>query len=406
MAGKLVWVRQLREHLRDQYADRCLYWGMRWASRQFMDILTLIIDSMDKSKFGLPRFDYHRMPKFLEPLIRPRLVCTAAIAHGWCTSVFLADEQVSHGANAFADILLRVLEKVYQMCQVYKRPFPKHLWVQSDNTVSQAKNAYTANLMAFLVGRFKFHTTNLCYLPVGHTHEDVDQLFGVVAQLLCRQKTFEDPADVKRIVQQGLQDRIAAKGEDLSVEFLDEVRDFKTWLQVTGLTPNNCFGNREGVEAPGSFSWKLRLDLTSAERAMLERRGNTGQQHDVFCLVKQSMHAVDLLQPPVLVMPAERCRRVAVQPVGMQARIAYPDERVTQLLKLADACEYACGMPRAAFYIRGLVSQRIRCTIPPSTVWLCSRSQVRLDPVILNGTPAFRHLPDAMLWRMKVRFSP
>ena len=282
MAGKLAWVRQLREHLRDQYADRCLYWGMRWASRQFMTILTIIIDSMDKSKFGIPRFEYHRMPKFLEPLIRPRLVCTAAIAHGWCTSVFLADEQVSHGANAFADILLRVLEKVYQMCLVYKRPFPKHLWVQSDNTVAQAKNAYTANLMAVLVGKFKFHTSNLCYLPVGHTHEDVDQLFGVVAQMLSRQKTFQDPADVKRIIQKGLQDRITAKGEDLSVEILDEVRDFKTWLQVTGITPHNAFGNREGVEAPGAFSWKLRLDLTSAERAMIARRCNQGHQHDVF----------------------------------------------------------------------------------------------------------------------------
>lgn len=320
--------------------------------------------------------------------------------------MFLADEQVSHGANAFADILLRVLEKVYQMCHVYKRPFPKHLWVQSDNTVSQAKNGYTANLMAFLVGRFKFHTTNLCYLPVGHTHEDVDQLFGVVAQILCRQKTFQDPADVKRIVQQGLQDRIAAKGEDLSVEFLDEVRDFRTWLEVTGVVPHNAFGNREGVAAPGAFSWKLRLDLTSAERAMMTARpGTPVHQHDVFCLVKASMHLVDLQQPPVLVMPAARCRRVAAQPVGLQARIAYSDDRVAQLQKLAEVCEFSCGMPRAAAYIRRLVTPRIDQPLPPLTVWLCSRSVVRLDAAIAIGSPAFPHLPDAMLWRMKVRFT-
>ena len=404
VASKLVWVRELRKHLRDQYADRCLYWGTRWASRQFMDILTIIIDSMDKSKFGLPRFDYHRMPKFLEPLIRPRLVCTAAIAHGWCTSMFLADEQVSHGANAFADILLRVLEKVYQMCQTYKRPFPKHIWIQSDNTVSQAKNGHTANLMGLLVGRFKFHTSNLCYLPVGHTHEDVDQLFGVVAQILSRQKTFQDPADVKLIVQQGLQERIEAKGEHLCVEILDEVRNFKTWLGMTGVTPHHAFGNRDGVEAPRAFSWKLRLDLTSAERAMLPQRGNTGHQHDVFCLVKQSMHLVHLMQPPVLAMPAARCRRVAELPDGMQPRIEYTHDREAQLRKLAEACEYVCGMPKAAAYIRSLVSPRIGQP-PPSTAWLCNRSPPRLDPVTATGSPDFPHLPDAKLWRMKVRFS-
>ena len=93
---------------------------------------------------------------------------------------------------------------------------------------------------------------------MGHTHEDVDQLFGVVAQILSRQKTFQDPADVKLIVQQGLQERIEAKGEHLCVEILEEVRNFKTWLGVTGVTPHHAFGNRDGVEAPRAFSWKLR----------------------------------------------------------------------------------------------------------------------------------------------------
>lgn len=43
-----------RQHLRDQYHDRMLYWSLRWLSRRRdRDVLTIIIDSMDKSKLAV-----------------------------------------------------------------------------------------------------------------------------------------------------------------------------------------------------------------------------------------------------------------------------------------------------------------------------------------------------------------
>jgi len=40
--------RDLRQHYQNQYLDRCLYWSLRWQSRHSSEVLTIIIDSMDK----------------------------------------------------------------------------------------------------------------------------------------------------------------------------------------------------------------------------------------------------------------------------------------------------------------------------------------------------------------------
>lgn len=169
---------QLRRHLRDQYLDRCIYWSLRWASRQHdLGVLTVIIDSMDKTKFAWPRLDLKRLPKELEHLQRPRLVLTAALAHGYSTNLFWANETVTHGADAFIEVLMRTVESVWQACRCAGKKFPRHLVVLSDNTVAQAKNSAVTSFLAWMVGSRKFATTNLLFLRVGHTHEDIGLLF-------------------------------------------------------------------------------------------------------------------------------------------------------------------------------------------------------------------------------------
>jgi hypothetical protein len=89
----------LRQHYRDAYLDRCIYWAMRYESRNQSDVLCIIIDSMDRSKFAWPRFPFGQRPKWLEGIVRPRFVVTAALAHGYCTCLFVADEKAGGGQN-------------------------------------------------------------------------------------------------------------------------------------------------------------------------------------------------------------------------------------------------------------------------------------------------------------------
>ena len=179
LAAKVQYAGKLREHLKAQYQDRCLYWSLRWASRQYQDVLVIIVDSMDKTKFGIPRYKFSERPKELDGFIRPKLVCTAALAHGWRTMLFLSDDVVNHGGDAFAEVVLQVLEEVAEVAKSTGRTVPRHLVIQSDNTTAQCKNSLGAMFMATLVAKFKFVTANLMFLRVGHTHEDVGGALGV-----------------------------------------------------------------------------------------------------------------------------------------------------------------------------------------------------------------------------------
>ena len=172
---KLVIAKNMRDHLRDQFIDRNIYQTTRWLSRNDpgQGVMTIIVDGMDKSKFRLPRYGIHKLPKFLEKHHRPHLTCMACICHGWATNICLADENIDTGGNMMCEIVLRMVSRVIDMCVTMNRPFPKHIVIVTDNTVALAKNSVTFNLLALLTSRGLASTINLWNLREGHTHEDI-----------------------------------------------------------------------------------------------------------------------------------------------------------------------------------------------------------------------------------------
>ena len=90
-------------------------------------MLTIIIDSMDKSKLVWPQYAWQK-PKELDELRRPRLVCTLAIAHGWTCEYFLSDDEVlSHGAGHFCEVLSQTLNRVAAIAAQEGKEMPRHL---------------------------------------------------------------------------------------------------------------------------------------------------------------------------------------------------------------------------------------------------------------------------------------
>lgn len=121
-------------HLSGIFADRQVYAQYKWRASHQGDILCCIVDSMDKSKFRLPRFANSRCPKALETKKRPECEVTAAIVHGIGIFVFLADSEQSTGSDWSLEILSRSLEKAFQVSQQKGQPWPSHLRFWSDNT--------------------------------------------------------------------------------------------------------------------------------------------------------------------------------------------------------------------------------------------------------------------------------
>ena len=74
--------RQLMARYQLQYLDRCLYWSLRWGSRRGeTGLLVVIVDHLDEVHV---RFAWPWAPRRLDDgLVRPRLVQTGAMPHGY-----------------------------------------------------------------------------------------------------------------------------------------------------------------------------------------------------------------------------------------------------------------------------------------------------------------------------------
>ena len=90
------------------------------------------------------------------------------MAHGYVTSWFLAPDELTHGADAYCEVLCQVLEQVCQLRS--SKPLPRHLVLQGDNTVAQAKNGFVGAFCAYVVGKQIFQSVTMKFLMVRHTH--------------------------------------------------------------------------------------------------------------------------------------------------------------------------------------------------------------------------------------------
>jgi hypothetical protein len=179
-------------HLRDQFADRDIYWRLRARARGEKDVLSLIADGMDHSKFALPQWAGGRMPKHTvtDKCNRPCCSVYAVIAHGWRIDVYIASEGIPGGSSFSCDCILRTLDGVWRQCQQEGKSFPLDLAVQGDNTTKEIKNGICGRLFALMSLAGIFRATAHMHLRVGHTHEDVDAFFGLVARCRCACKSW------------------------------------------------------------------------------------------------------------------------------------------------------------------------------------------------------------------------
>lgn len=191
------------------------------------------------------------------------------------------------------------------------------------------------------------------------------------------------------------------------MEMLEGVRNWKQWSGEMRVTPYHAFMTRNGLEAPHSFSWKLRRDLTAAELAWLgdaARAAGTGGPADVFCLVKNFIKDTHLQQAPVLAVTAGRAALPGPAPAELAPLPDVPEERRVELRKLADVIQQEFGMVEGANYLRRLASRRgwaAHQRVPLPWLQVASRPELPLAP---TANPHFGHLPAAS-WDLRVRFS-
>ena len=90
-----------------------------------------------------------------------------------------------------------------------------------------------------LVAKQKFSTATLNFLPVGHTHEDIDLLWAVVMARILNKFNIQTPDEFVQLewnvrclpCQRLVCDAVG----------LERVRDFQLWLKPWGIHVCNCF---------------------------------------------------------------------------------------------------------------------------------------------------------------------
>ena len=205
----------LRAHLEEVKNEKLMYYSNRSRGRHSsLEFLSIIIDGADQSKHDLPHFK--DQSKMSDEMAKVKMHLYGALVHG-------------RGAYAFT--------------------IPDH-----------EKQGHNATIQAMLVEFGVFREVEVSFLPVGHTHEDIDQFFSRVSMyfrhhdVFSREEmskavrsayTFKDTGQPPTVVHW---DTIANVSEFLAsytnnfaagcmsfrhVRFFRSSTDQKVWLQVT-----------------------------------------------------------------------------------------------------------------------------------------------------------------------------
>ena len=151
-----------------------------------------------KSRIMVPLPQRHRkLKRYFSKVV-------GALVHGHECAFNLVEEDAPKGANLMIEVIVGCLDRAVADSRRHRRPLATHLWIQMDNAGGEGKNQWLMRFLGLLVDRGCFRSCVLSFLQVGHTHEDLDGIFGVmsmeIAKMLqwdCPQQMLECPATLK-----------------------------------------------------------------------------------------------------------------------------------------------------------------------------------------------------------------
>lgn len=193
----------LQDHRATVLECRQEYWRRRERGKRYPEtFLSIIIDGCDQKKTQLPSFRFRSKEgeKYERYAIAHKLV--GAIVHGIPNRVHTyfvpANSAKVKGSNLTIEVLQRTLWKEQERRKAIGAMWPEVLYLQLDNTTSENKNKYVFAYLSSLIQKGVFREIHVNFLPVGHTHEDIDQFFSQFAHRMRAVDcfTYEDAVKV------------------------------------------------------------------------------------------------------------------------------------------------------------------------------------------------------------------
>ena len=150
---------------------------------------------------------------------------------GWCLNLYILDEITRHDSSCIMELLARTMEDIHTISVSTGQPMPSTLLVASDNTVREAKNQFVLRYLCNLCGRYKLRVTGLLNLRKSHSHDALDQLWGILARKIASCDKLQSPESVIAVLKSelerpGLRNWIG-NATRVSVVKLDGIRSWK-----------------------------------------------------------------------------------------------------------------------------------------------------------------------------------
>lgn len=165
-----------RKHLKFVKRERAAYeYWRQLAKEQPSECLSLIVDAADAQRFSLPHFAQTNHASAAAWKMRMHIM--GVISHGRQSYLYTCPSHIAQGNN----VTIQAIKEVLVDTRNKEGRLPPVLHVQLDNTTKQCKGKFLMAYLADLVDKGVFREVHVGFLPVGHTHEDIDQLFSRIS---------------------------------------------------------------------------------------------------------------------------------------------------------------------------------------------------------------------------------
>ena len=155
-------------------------------------ILAVFTDGMANTHWCIPRLRKHRGAKTLSALPRPRCKVQGVWAFYFGVHVFVADCTMPHDGDMTCEVVARVLEKCKEVATLRGHQMPEEIVVWTDGTTRENRNNTFLQFIAFLQASGMFKVASALQHDMGHTHNIVDQLYGIIKRAFQYVDQLED----------------------------------------------------------------------------------------------------------------------------------------------------------------------------------------------------------------------
>ena len=243
-AGQLAAISKAEKlHFEFVRKERVAYWDRRSLAEVFpRKYLSMIIDGADQAAYGLPY--HHFKTHSTDGKFKIALKVLGALCHGRAAFAYTCLPMVKQGTNVTIETMHRIM--VYLLEKEGR--LPSTFYLQFDNTSKQCKSQYMLGWLGCLVGWGLFKEIVVSYLPVGHTHEDIDQFFSALARYLRFHNARSRPE-----MHNALRTSYTMKnGSKPVVDNWDSVANISDWLK-TYLADFSKTTKRRGIKGLRQF---------------------------------------------------------------------------------------------------------------------------------------------------------